>query len=305
MKNSRFIITLLAVIVCASCSKNEAPPKEDELPAPVETWKEHWFEHEQLVKRVYYDNSIAIYYDDDVLSTIEWPFTFVKDVWEYSKSVYGAMNGEDGDPRLYAIFHTGKYSGGHPAYYYDESHDYRNVIDCGSSSQDAWETGQGNDLDIVTHEIGHIVESTTFGTQKSPSFPIWKDSKWAEIYIYDVYKGLGMNADAQRWHDLMMNNSDDFPKENTHWFKNWFYPIYSQYGESKVLANYFKILSENFPRDNSGAYTRDLNWGEFIHFWSGAASVDLTDQAKSAFGWNDEWENQLAKAKLDFPEVTY
>ena len=273
MKNKYLTFILLVTVLNLACSKNSEPQRETDLPPPAETWKEHWFEHEQLVKRVYYDNSIAVYYDSDVLNTIKWPFSHIKNVWEYSKSIYGEMHGQTGDQRLYAIFHTGKYSGGHPSYYYDESHDFKNVIDCGSVDPKAWETGQGNDLDLVTHEIGHLVESTTFNTQGSPSFPIWKDSKWIEIYIYDVYKGLGMEKDTQRWYDLMINNKDNFPRENTQWFKNWFYPIYTQHGESKVLVNYFKTLSENFPKDNSGAYTRDLNFGEFT---SGAVPLLLT-----------------------------
>lgn len=37
-------------------------PEEDSQ-APTTTWQEHWFDHQQLVKHVYYDQHIALYYD--------------------------------------------------------------------------------------------------------------------------------------------------------------------------------------------------------------------------------------------------
>jgi len=80
---------------------------------------------------------------------------YLHDVWVYVKRTYGQFGD---DQHLYAIFHTGKYGGGHPATYFDEFKSYRNVIDCGSPASNAWESGQGNDLDLTTHEVGHIVE---------------------------------------------------------------------------------------------------------------------------------------------------
>ena len=284
-------------------SSGNTPPPVVNYNVPPSTWQEHWFDHKQLVSRVYYDTSLVVYYDADVKKDIAWPFSFVKDVWLYSRKVYGAEFGTD--KRLYAVFHTGKYSGGHPGYYYSNNHDNRNVIDCGSNSSNAWESGAGNDLDLVTHEIGHIVESAANNTKGSPAFAIWKDSKWMEIYIYDVYRGLGRTADAERWYNLMMNTTDNFPRTNTQWFKNWFYPIYTQYGGSAVLNKFFKMVALHFPRDGSQKFTRDMNWGEFVHFWSGAAGADLKAMASNAFGWSNEWEQQLTKAKTDFPSVKY
>jgi hypothetical protein len=252
---------------------------------------------------MYYDTSLVVYYDNDVQKSITWPNTFVKEVWQYTRQTYGYEFGTD--KRLYAIFHAGKYSGGHPGYYYSNRHDFKNVIDCGSSSLNAWTSGTGNDLDLVTHEVGHVVESAANNTKGSPAFAIWRDSKWMEIYIYDVYKGLNRTADADRWFNLMMNTTDNFPQNNTQWFKNWFYPIYNQYGGSAVLNKFFKLLAANFPKDGNRQYTRDMNWGEFIHFWSGAAGVNLKPLATTAFGWPAEWEAQFNKAKTDFPSVTY
>ncbi|MFT3926445.1 MAG: hypothetical protein QM778_28125 [Myxococcales bacterium] len=48
-----------------------------------------------------------------------------------------------------------------------------------------------------------------------------------------------------------------------------------------------------------------MNLGEFVHFMSGAAGTDLKTQAMNAFTWSTEREQQLTKARADFPGVTY
>jgi len=109
------------------------------MAAPPPTWREHWFEHVQEVKNVFTDSDVAVYFDDDVSRTITWPNKFIGDVWRYTKQLYGDFGEEN---NLYAIFHTGKYGGGHPSTYFDGSHDFRNVIDVGSNSNDAWLSGK-------------------------------------------------------------------------------------------------------------------------------------------------------------------
>ncbi|SEL73482.1 hypothetical protein SAMN05444354_10840 [Stigmatella aurantiaca] len=264
---------------------------------PPATWQEHWFEHNQVVTRVFQDNDVAIYFDKDVDRSITWPNAYVGAVWRYTKKTYGHFGAS---PHLYAIFHTAKYSGGHPSTYFDTSHDSRNVIDVGSNATNAWISGAGNDLDLVTHEVAHIVEGASKGIQRSPAFGIWGDSKWAEIFNYDVYLALGRTADANRWFNLMQNATDNFPRANTHWFRDWFHPIYKNYGGATVLNRYFVLLAQYLPK-NGSAYARDLNWGEFVHFWSGAAGVNLKTLATSAFGWPVEWENQFVQAQRSFP----
>jgi hypothetical protein len=269
--------------------------------APPTSWVEHWFEHNQNVSRVFSDADVAVYFDSDVDRNINWPFQYIGDVWRYTKRVYGDFGEEN---NLYAIFHAAKYSGGHPSTYFDDSHDFRNVIDVGSSSSTAWTSGQGNDLDIVTHEVAHVVEGACKGVHNSPAFPIWGDSKWAEIFNYDVYMGLEMTSDASRWYDLMTASSDGFPRPNTFWFRDWFHPIYKSYGGSQVLNNFFVTLSGNFPQ-RGNAYTRDMNMGEFVHFWSGAAGINLQSLAENAFGWTDQWNSELNRAREEFPGVHY
>lgn len=261
---------------------------------PPQTWQEHWFEHNQLMTRVYYDADVAVYYDKDVDPSITWMNQFAGDVWRYVKATYGDFGGK---PRLYALFHTDKYGGGHPSTWWDAHHDYRNVIDIGKAGQ--WYDMSGWNIDVIAHEIAHIVELGSFGVHGSPAFGIWKDSKWAEIFNYDVYVNLNMPGAAQEAYNNVINNSEDFPRAGTYWFRDWFYPIYDRYGGNQVLRRYFELLSIHFPK-NGNNYSRAMNWGEFVHFWSGAAGTDLKDMANNAFGWSDEWEAQYQKAKSDF-----
>ena len=138
---------------------------------------------------MFYDDCVAIYFDADVdRDEAEWMFAYVSRIWEYSLATYGAM----GEERLFAIFHQGKYGGGHPSYWYDASHDNRNVADQGGND---WSEGN---YDVVSHEIGHVVESTApYPRRTSPAFGLWGDSKWAEFYQYDLYVALGMTEHAQ------------------------------------------------------------------------------------------------------------
>jgi hypothetical protein len=281
---NRFAIITAVVLLCITAHA-QTPPA---------TWQEHWFEHNQVLNRVYYDNDLAVYYDNNVSSSVTWPFQYMGDVWRYTKSVYGNYGTEN---RLYAIFHTGRYSGGHPSTYFDAGHDNRNVTDCGPGP---WTNGTGNDLDLTTHEVAHIVEGASKGIHGSPHRPLWGDSKWAEIFNYDVYVGLGRTSDVTRWYNLMINNSDNFPRANSFWFRDWFYPIYANHGGTALLNNYFVLLAQHFPK-NGNSYARDMNWGEFVHFWSGAANANLKAQATLAFGWPAEWETQFIQAQYQFP----
>ena len=306
------LLLLCFLTSCSSASSNgnsaeEGQGKEDdtrpseELDVPPLTWQEHWFDHRQLLKRMYYNDDLAVYYDDDVDPSIDWPNEYLTEVWQYVKNVYGTYGD---DPRLYAVFHTDKYSGGHPATFMSESHDYRNVVDCGPYS---WQTASPDEgLSMVIHEIGHIVEGATNGIQYNPAWNIWRDSKWAEIFIYDVYKGTGKEAFAEHTYNDFSDNVDDFPRPGTQWFKDWFYPLYSQHGESEVLNGFFDLLALHFPKTADGkAFSRRMNMGEFVHFWSGAAGAGLQPLAEDAFGWPSEWQDELTQAQIDFSDIDY
>ena len=196
------------------------------MPVPAETWKEHWFDHTALLRRVYYDDDLALYYDNEMDdSTIPWVSKFTGNVWQYVKRTYGSFGS---DRRLYAIFHK-KAIGGHPGYYYSASHDHKNVIDCGQGPM----LQQSGNTDMPVHEIFHIVESASFNSEGSPGFGtppngIWGDSKMAEIFIYDVYKGLGLHKETERFKNSVINGADNWPKPKTYWFRDWLLPWYTK-----------------------------------------------------------------------------
>jgi hypothetical protein len=274
----RVVLLVIGVLVVASPSQTTPPA----------TWQEHWFEHNQLLTRVFYDSDVAVYYDGDTPPTITWPFKYFGDVSRYLKQVYGPLSPEN---RLYFILHTNKYSGGHPSYYYNASHDNRNVADNGPGP---W-TNPG--YDIPTHEVGHIVESTPYGLKNSPAFGLWGDSKWCEIFIYDVYKGLGMNAEATRWYNNCITQTLDKPVTGAHWFRDWFYPLYTQYGGSGFLAKFFENLGKNWKGG-------DLSWGQYVHFESCAAGADLRPAFKKAFGdatWTAGMDSDFLAAQKQYP----
>jgi hypothetical protein len=274
-------------------------PDATPLPPPDQTWQEHWFEHDQVLQLVGYNDHVALYFDDDVdRKGTEWLLPFMTELWKYTKATYGEDYGPEGG-RLYSIHHQDKYSGGHPSTYFDESHDYRNVSDIGPGG---WQ--DPDDVDVPSHEVAHVVEGASYGVHGSPAFGIWRDSKWAEIYQYDVYLALGMPDHAKRVFDKFTDSVDDFPRPGTRWFRDWFYPIYRDHGESQVMPRFFQLLSQHFPR-NGESYARDLNFGEFVHFMSGAANADLADLAEEAFGPSGERDDQLEQARRDFPGVTY
>ena len=141
----RKVLYALLLMGCSAFSRVEAQ-------TPPATWKEHWFEHNQLLTRKFYDNDVAVYYDNDVSTSVTWPYQYMGDVWRYTKKTYGWFGA---DPHLFVVMHTNKYSGGHPSGYFDASHDNRDVADVGPGP---WTGATGGDHDLLTHEVGHIVE---------------------------------------------------------------------------------------------------------------------------------------------------
>ena len=270
-------------------------------PAPPLTWQEHWYEHSQLLELTDHDDQVAIYFDRDVDRTkTGWIFSFVSRMWRYTTTTYGAI----GPGRLYAVFHQGKYEGCHMDNYFSSDHDNRNVIDCG---WDTWEDPPGVEPFLESHMASLVVEFTARGKNTSPVYKLWGDGNWAEFYQYDLYRALGMTAEAQSFHDSWVDpgHYDDFPRRQTHWFRDWFYPLWRDHGNAQVMSRFFVLLSSYFPTRDGTTYSRSLNWGEYVHFSSGAAQTDLRGLATNAFGWPAEWEAQYQQARIDFPQIVY
>lgn len=269
---------------------------------PPDTWQEEWLDHDKLLELQGYNDHVAIYYDNEMDESVTWTLDFMTQVWKYVKSSYGNF-GEEG--RLYVVCHAGTTHIGRTGNVFDEATTYRSLSDVESTNEE-WRNGADWCIDAHVHETGHVVEGSSFGVHGSPAFGIWMDSKWNEIFQYDVYTGIGRTADAKRLYDQYMEGHDKFPDatRDNYWFRDWFFPIYNQYGKTEVLASFFELLSIYFPKSGED-YARGLNFGEFVHFWSGAAKTDLSSLASDAFGWNDEWQAQLIQAREDFSSIVY
>ncbi|HEY0712976.1 MAG TPA: hypothetical protein VGF45_09905 [Polyangia bacterium] len=270
---------------------------------PASTWTEHWYEHKQTVRLATVNDDVALYLDPDLpAAEADWIPPFVTNVWKYTKQTYGDFGV---DARSYWVLHKGRLLGGHVGSYLDASHDFRNTIDLGAAS---WAQSPAAIKQIATF-VSVIAERFNNGVRGTPASTIWR-GHWAAAFEVDLYVGLGMEAEAQETHGRLLTVSDAFPRAGTFWYRDWFFPIWQENGGPRVTAKFFRLLAQHYPKrpDISGRglnYARTLNWGEFVHFMSGAAGRDLKPLATMAFGWPPEWTTQLAAAKAEFPAVTY
>jgi hypothetical protein len=279
------------------------------VPEPPELWREHWFEHDQVLRLTAVDAHAAIYLDPDVPSgRTRWLLPFFSDLWQYAKAGYGPDFGPD--PRLYYVFHQGRYGGGHPSGFTDPSHDHHNVSDVGAGPWDRTDRA----CSIPIHEVSHVVEGDNHGVEGSPAFPIWGDSKWAEFFEFDVWTALG-SPFAHRRREEFTRQVDSFPRAGTYWFRDWFWPMWKDAEGPATMVRFFDLLARHFPRRHPLHYARSMNWGEYLHFSSAAAGGDLHRRAARAFGvpgpWSTaqvlpgEWLEQWERARQDFPMLRY
>jgi hypothetical protein len=245
------------------------------------------------------DDAVAVYFDADVdRQELDWIVPFMSRAWTYTLGVYGSM----GPGRLYVIFHAGRYEGCHEDTHFSPLHDGRNVIDCGFKATDTVEFKKFQS----SHLLANVVEAAAAGKSGSPAFPLWGNSKWAEFYQYDLYRALGDQAEVDHLYGLWTADgwSDPFPVAGTHWFRDWFYPLWRDRGGAVLMAQFFSTLAQSFP-STGDTYARALTWGEFILFMSRAARQDLKPLATTAFGWPADWEAQYQAARAAFPQLTY
>jgi len=259
--------------------------------------------HGVTLSRHVFDDHVALYVDANVdRDDVGWVLPFTSQAFQYAKRTYDPVV-QYGPDRLYAFLHQGQFGGGTISSWFDAFSGFRNATDTGAGS---WV--RGTNIDLISHEMAHIVEGSSNGVHESPAFTVWGDSKWAEFFQYDVYVALGLQQDADRVFARFMDTRDGFPRPNTAWFRDWFFPLWRDHGGAPVMARFFRLLSQHFPTrlENGGRnpiYTRRMNLGEFVHFTSGAAGTDLSSLATAAFG--PGWEAQLQQARQDFPGVAY
>ncbi len=265
-------------------------------PEPALTWTEHWFEHDQKLTRVHYDDCIAVYFDGDTsMAAKDWLVPFLNEAWTYSLATYGQM----GTERIYVVVHQGKFQGGHSSTFVEASHDNHAVIDMGA---DEWIDG---DFDLPAHLLSFLVETqgahTKFG---APMGGEYDNAGFPLIYKYDLYLALGLDgaaADAFTDFNTIKNGN---PYANTFWFRDWFYPVWRDHGHAKLFANYESLLEKYFPV-GADLWMPEMNYGQYFHFMSGAAGVDLVPEARKAFVWHPDFDDEVAAAKVDFPDIKY
>lgn len=288
-----------------------SPCGEYTTPSAPHQIYETWSGHGQIMTKVAEGYDTAIYYSDEIIRNgLRSHSEFIRKLWKHVKATYGQFGPEDS--RLFAFFHsrvpTSIYMQNSIQSYFDIQSECKNLIDFVGKEKTAWSRSLNGteDLDSVTHEVAHLVEWASKGVHGSPTYQLWGDSAWAEIFTLDAYYSLGYHDDKDRWHALMLQSKYDSPKKDTYWYRDWFFPIYKCCGGGELLSRYFEKLAEHFPRKENGwEYARDITLGEHIHFFSGAASIDLKTYAIRAFSWDKKIEQELLEAKSNFPGIWY
>ena len=304
----------LAALACGGSggAGPDTPPPTTQQPAAGDTVPGaplnlvDWIRgHASPMTRVQHDSTVAIYFDAFMKrgADTEWIRPAVSKYFAYLTSTYGKF----GPDRLFVFAHDGQFLGGTISVYFDEFAGFRNAIDVGHRG---WGENDPVLHDELTHELCHIVEGASGGVHESPAFTVWGDSKWAEFCQYDIYVRLGLTGHAERVHAKFTATSDNFPRAGTFWFRDWFFPIWRDYGGARTMVRFFALLKEHFPKvpENGGRnliYARRMTLGEFVHFMSGAAGVNLKPRATTAFGWTTTTEAQWQSAREVFPGVVY
>lgn len=264
--------------------------------SPLRGLSESWNGHDEDVLRQYFDVSAAVYYDPEVDRSIEWPFTFFSDSWGYIVENYGTYGQNS---LLYVVGHGEADKSSFYKTHFEEDAENRSLIDLPIVSTEA----AGTTLDAPVALMAQIVENSSNGVHKSPAAAVWGD-KFTEIFTYDLYVNLGLDAEAERVKTAFEANATAYPNADTYWFRDWFLPIYENYNGGITLNNFFKILAANYPIDGTD-YARDMTLGELVHFFSGATGEDLEPLAVAAFGFNDANQNELLQARAEFPNLNY
>jgi len=265
-------------------------------PEPPLTWQEHWLDHSELLARVHYDDCIALYFDDEVdPDAKDWLVSFLDRSWSYSLATYGAI----GPERIYVVVHQGSHYGGHTPPFIEASHDRHATIDMGAI---AWIDGS---YELPATLLGSLVDTegarTKFGAPGRARYGL---QGFVSIYKYDLYSGLGLDEAAivaKLVYDAIASGQ---PSPDSHWFRDWFYPIWRDHGHAQLFAKYLALLQAYYPA-GADMWMPTMTYGEYFHFMSGAAGTDLTPLAKEGFELPPGFEAELARAKQAYPDIRY
>ena len=306
MKNYtlKLIFLVLTAGFILSCSSDDSSLidglpdsiiNNDPAGSPPRGLTETWSGHNEKVTRQFFDGVSTVFYDPEVDRSIEWPISFSSSFWGQIKKIYGTF---PGDSRLYFIGH-GEESDPFISNAFNEGSDDKSILDASVLNAEL----SKEKMDLLVILMSQLVETSVKSVNSSPASAVWQD-KWSEIFTYDLYTTLELEEDAARVKAAYTESSVDYPSADSYWFRDWFLPLYETYEGSAVLNNFFNVLSENYRIDGD-SYAGEMTIGEFVHFFSGASGNDLQPMFENAFGWNDEWANQLLQAQAEFPNLDY
>jgi hypothetical protein len=270
-----------------ACPGGAEPPAE---------WTEDWLTHSQRLSRAFYDDCIALYFDPDVAAaTVDWMAPLLSEAWAYTLGAYGEL----GSDRLFVVVHRGRHLGGHAATFDVPSHHYRNVVDIGA---DDWPEGS---YAVPLHLMGLLVDAE--GAQPKLGAPMaarYGNVGFPLIYRYDLLLALGLTEAANESLTSFLEQSNDEPTRGTFWFRDWFHPLWLEEESAQVFVRYMSLLRLYYPAAADG-WMDTMNYGQYVHFMSGAARKSLLPRARQVLGWGPLHDAELAAARFDFPEIEY
>lgn len=312
--------------LCAVNGGKESTPEYVSVTTGKKDFIEQWdnlslwiFDAPITVKKVKQIGDVAFYMPltNAVEDVDELYYQFYAANWEH---VYNSYAEELSDSRLFVMLFPMEEGGGLASIfdYRSSGGNYTNMVYIKANKNWFKSPSQtGYIYDVMAHELCHIVEGVGGGYNGSMYYPIWGDSKWAEILQYDVFDALG-SPRAATWHSSYTagNNPSggaEYPNssQTSYWYRDFFYPTYINYGKTDLLKKFWKLQGQHYRMRNGSFQGNSTNpggrgnLGEFIHFWSGAAGVDVKKYAMQAFGWNEQFEAWLQQAKIDYPEINY
>ncbi|GAV01856.1 hypothetical protein RvY_12498-3 [Ramazzottius varieornatus] len=174
-----------------------------------------------------------------------------------------------------------------------------------------WNTKTTSSTTNISWAVSHIGIRYARGVLGNPMWSI-DQSALEHIVRYDICLGVNHPEVAQMVLDEFIDSPQTSPRAKSYWLRDFYLPVYNSYGNTTVLANYFSLLSTNFPtfvnndgfrRYNNATITVTL--GLYVHFWSGAANTSLQYMAAKAFGWTAQDSNDFRQAQKDFPRICY
>ncbi len=263
--------------------------------APPRALVEDWSDHDEVLNRQVLNGFVGVFFDPEVDRTSEWTFDFFGNIWPRTLSVYGRY----GEPSsLYVVAH-GEDKSTYYGTYLEAGSGKRNIIDFPLTSTEF----DSQTADEALALLAGVVESAYGNNSGAPASGVW-NSKFAEIFIYDTYLSQGLDAEAERVKAEFEAKSETFPSADSYWFRDWLFPIYETYNQEATFNAFFNLIKTYYPAD-AGTYAKTMTVGEFVHFFSGAAGVNLKSMFEDAFGWDTSYDQELLMAQAQFPDMPY